>query len=122
MAQYVEVRREVLLQRLEAAGFSQFEEAVGGELVYERQHHKDPTMFVRVFTSLSKFSGDVRGCGEDAIRVVLIFRNQKTGASGCLFKAKRINRVGTEEAVIERTIERARDAYKAANDRCKNRS
>ena len=117
---FVEVDRQKFCAALEAKGFSVDPEAKG-ELVYVRQHHLDPTMWVKIYTSMSVSGGDVRGCGEDAIRVLLIFKNERTGKSGCLHKTSRVYRTGSEAAVIERTIERAREAYAAGNDRVRNR-
>lgn len=117
---YVEVNREAFCRALEEKGFVQDPKAQG-EIVYIRQHHFDKTMFVKIFTSLPKVGGDARGCGDDAIRVVLIFDNPATGKSGGLFKASRVYRTGSQEKVIERTLERAREAYQNANDRVKAR-
>ena len=113
---YVQVDRNRFCSILESKGFT-VDPAARGELVYMRQHHVDPTMYVKIFTSLPINGGDSRGKGEDAIRVLLTFSNPKTAASGCLFKASRVYRTGSEEAVIERTLERARDAYREANAR-----
>jgi hypothetical protein len=74
-------------------------------------------MFIKIYTSLPLSGGDSRGKGEDAIRVLLTFKNSKSGAAGCLYKAARVYRTGSEDAVIERTLERARDAYREANAR-----
>lgn len=114
MKRYIEVDRQRFCSALEAKGFKVDEESYG-ELVYEFQHLKDPTMFVKIFTSLPRNSGNARAAGADAIRVVLIFKNQKK--SGGLYKAPRVYRTGTEEGVIERTLERAREAYSEANKR-----
>ena len=116
MKRYVEVDRQRFCAALEAKGFTVDEDAYG-ELVYEFQHKKDPTMFVKIFTSLPRHAGNARAAGTDAIRVSLVFKNAKR--SGGLFRAQRVYRTGTEEAVIERTLERARDAYAEANRRWK---
>lgn len=115
---YVEVDRNVFCQSMEAKGFTPDPEAFG-ELIYIRQHHLDPTMYVKIYTSMPLRSGDARGCGQDAIRVMLIFKNDRTGRSGCLHKTSRVYRTGSEAAVIERTLERAREAYGAGNKRVK---
>lgn len=109
---YVDVDRELFCKSLEAKGFIPDPEAFG-ELVYMRQHHMDLTMYVKIYTSMSIRGGDTRKCGKDAIRVMLIFSNPVTGRSGCLYKTPRVYRTGSQEAVIERTIERAREAYGA---------
>lgn len=118
MKRYVEVDREAFVKALTDKGFSPDPTAFG-ELVFIRQHHLDPTMYVKIYTSMPLRSGDARQCGKDAIRVLLIFSNPITGASGCLFKTPRVYRTGSQEAVIERTIERAREAYGAGNKRIK---
>ena len=115
---YVEVDRSAFCKALEQAGFSPDPEA-RGELVYVRQHHKDSTMFVKIYTSMPLSSGDARPKGADAIRVLLVFENKQTNRSGCLHKCSRVYRTGSQEAVIERTLERAREAYREANRRVK---
>jgi hypothetical protein len=121
MKRYVEVSRKALLDALFAAGFREHLGQGGGELVYSIAHKADPTMFVKVFTSLPRSAGDARGCGEDAIRVLLVFENPVSKASGCLYRASRVYRTGSETAVIERTLERARECYGEANKRHRER-
>jgi len=113
---YVEVDREAFCTTLEAKGFVVDPEAYG-ELVYMRQHHRDPTMYVKIYTSMPLAAGDTRGRGEDAIRVLLVFMNPRTKKSGCLYKAARVYRTGTQAGVIARTLDRAREAYGEANKR-----
>ena len=115
-SKFVEIDRTQFCKALEDRGFTPDPDAYG-ELVYIRQHHIDPTMYVKIYTSMPLRSGDTRPCGEDAIRVLLIFKNKNTGHSGCLHKTSRVNRTGTVAGVIERTLERAREAYKAGNAR-----
>lgn len=117
-SRYTEVNRTAFCSALEAKGFAPDPEA-RGELVYQFKHKVDPTMFVKVYTSMPLKAGDARACGEDAIRVLLIFKNEHTGKSGCLHKGSRVYRTGTQEGIIERTLERAREAYAAANARLK---
>lgn len=126
---YVEVRREALTKALEAAGFKVWEPRPGefgcSELVYVRPHHMDPTMFVKVYTSMPKRGGDARACGADAARAVLVFERYDAGAkrwfSGGLYKAPKVLRTGSEEKVIERILERARECYAAGNKRVRER-
>jgi hypothetical protein len=115
---YVEVSRESFISRLEQAGFKPDPEA-RGELVYQRQHDLDPTMFVKIYTSLPLNGGDVRPAGADAIRVLLVFNNPRTGRSGCLFKASRVYRTGTEAGVLDRTLQRARECWADGNRRAR---
>ncbi len=115
-SRYVEVSRKAMMDALDGAGFSP--DSFGGELVYTRRHQVDPTMVVKIYTSMPAYDhGGARACGEDAIRVVLIFENAVTGRSGGLYKASRVYRTGSEQAVIERTLDRARECYAEANRR-----
>ena len=121
MTKFITVDREKFLAAFTAAGFTRDAEQSGSELVLSRQHHLDPTMRVKVYTSLPAEGGDGRGCGTDAIRCFLIFSNTSTGKSGCLFKATRVHRTGSTEAVIERTLNRARECYAAGVSRVTGR-
>lgn len=111
MSRYIVLDREKFVAAFEAAGFLPDTTASGNELVLTRQHHLDPTMWVKVYTTLPLGAGNGRECGADAIRCVLIFKNEKTGKFGGLFKATRVLRTGSTEAVIERTLTRARECY-----------
>lgn len=115
---FVTVPRQLFEAALQKAGFAvDTVDRSGNELVYIRQHDKDPTMFVKIYTSLPASGGDTRANGADAIRVLLIFRNPRSGRSGCLFKAPRVLRTGSPEAVVARTIGRAREAWAEGNRR-----
>lgn len=119
-SRYVEVSRKAMMDAMDRAGFTP--DSSGGELIYTRRHKVDPTMVVKVYTSMPAYDhGGARGVGEDAIRVVLIFDNPRTGRSGGLYKASRVYRTGSEEGVIERTLERARECYAEANRRVRER-
>lgn len=110
-SRFISLDREKFLAAFKDAGFEQDSESFSGEIVLSRQHHLDPTMFVKIFTTLPVSSGDGRECGADAIRCVLIFKNTRTGKSGGLYKAAKVLRTGSTEAVIERTLTRARECY-----------
>jgi len=116
---YVEVSREKLEGLLQGAGFERYVQ--GHEVVYRRQHHRDATMWVKVYTSLSATAAVARGCGEDAIRVVLVFENPRTNKSGCLYKCPRVYRTGSEQKVLDRLLARMREAYQAGIDRANER-
>lgn len=61
----------------------------------------------------SSIVGDqVRGDGEDAIRVAAVYR-RKDGQTRGLFKDTRINRTGEVDKIVLRTQERMRNAYMA---------
>lgn len=117
---YVEIDRAAFVKELELAGFTPDPDA-RGELVYHRQHHLDSTMWVKIYTSMPIESGDARPAGADAIRVLLTFANPTTGRTGCLHQTSRVYRTGSFEAVVQRTLERAREAYREGNKRIKAR-
>lgn len=128
-----------LRERLTAAGFHRTAERTrdpgrvyssgftGREEVYDLTHRKDPGLTVRVFSSI--VGEGVRGRGADAIRVALVYRNldkrrdpdAEGGRVYTLEDETRVFRVGTIEAIVDRVIERCREAYQAANlvERCR---
>lgn len=110
-AQYVEVPAEAIRGALLAAGFSCDEVTRGREEVYSRGHKHESKYAVRVYTSIS--SGSARGCGEDAIRVVVTY-DGPNGRRG-IWKSRRVHRCGSVEAVVERMLERAREGYQHIN-------
>lgn len=121
MGTFVRLDREKFVGAFIKAGFLPDTMQSGSELVLTRQHAVDRTMWIKVYSTLPVGAGQGRDKGTDAIRTVLIFKNEQTGASGGLFKAKRVLRTGSTEAVIERTLERARECYAEANRRVKLR-
>lgn len=117
MGTFVEVPKEAIIGALEKAGFKR--EPVRGEITYSRPHDKDNRLVVIVYTSVAENAAKGRGCGEDAIRVVALFRWTRKGETEVrrkkLFQA-RVFRVTSVEGVLSRMMERARDAYRACND------
>ncbi len=117
MSTYIEVPRERIIATLEAAGFSR--DDVRGEVTYSRRHALDPKLLVKVYTSIPEFRDAARGCGEDAIRVVGLLTWTRQGEDVPRWKKlyqKRVFRVTSVEGVLERMMERAREAYKALNE------
>ena len=114
---YVEVPREAIVARLERAGFVRRD--VPGEISYERYHDRDNRLSVIVYTSIAERASKGRGCGEDAIRVVALFtwtrRDETEPRHKKLFTA-RVHRVTSVEGVLERMIQKAREAYSACNE------
>jgi hypothetical protein len=108
-SRFVEVSRQAMMGALEAAGFQA--NVRGNELAYGRRHHLNRHLEVLVYTSLPSRGGDARPCGHDAIRVVLLAHGEY--GTRPLYKATKVLRTGSEQAVIERTLERAREAYAA---------
>lgn len=111
MNTYINIPREAICSRLEKAGFIQGR--VGGEIAYTRHGH-DPRIIITVCTSVAVRGSVARGRGQDAIRVLAHFHwNVGTEErKKCLYKAK-ILRVNSIDGVLDRTIERARDAWRA---------
>jgi hypothetical protein len=101
---YVQVPAEAIIGRLESAGFRRLEQR-GEEIVYGRAHNADASYVVKVYTSIRQGSSVARRCGQDAIRVVAV-----RGERG-IFKGTRVHRTGTVDGVLDRMIERAREAY-----------
>jgi hypothetical protein len=101
----------------------------GREAVYVFKHRKDPGLEVQVFTSVVG-SGEVRSKGADAIRVCLVYKNKAKQQNPEAEEAKqydlgsecRVYRTGDIDAIVERTVQRAREAYMKANlvERCKD--
>lgn len=108
---YVAVNSEKFFDTLSKAGFTKTKS--GNEVVFERGHSYLKDLKIRVFTSVREGGSVAKAKGTDAIRVVLLLDQE--GKLRCVKKSKRVYRTGTEDAVIERTLERAREMYKLAN-------
>ena len=106
-SRFVELKRETLENFLSSKGFSRTVQ--NREVVYVFSHKADPSVKVKIFTSLTDGASSARSCGEDAIRVCTVFEsNAKKFGIG---KFPKILRTGSEEAILERIITRAREAY-----------
>jgi hypothetical protein len=114
---YIDVPRDLLVARLEQAGFKR--EDRRGEVVYYRGHDRHPRLRVVVFTSLPEFDVVARGCGEDAIRVQAQLTWTPAGTDVPRFKKlweTRVYRVNSVEGVLGRTVDAAREAYRQLNE------
>jgi len=107
---YVEVNAASMEQMLQKCGFNR--STTGKEVVYIRRH-KNPNILIKVYTSIPLEASKARGCGKDAIRVVVIYDNGNRNFG--IAKLPRVYRTGTEKDVLERTYKRMRDAYMLAN-------
>ena len=115
---YVTIPAQVFRDRLNAAGFIKINLTSSKEEVYQREHHKDPRYLIRIYSSIPCGDFGTRGCGKDAIRVVVIFQTQQKTYG--IWKGVRVHRTGTVDAVIERTLQRARDGYGFVNQRIRS--
>jgi len=118
MSRFVQVPAAAIRDLLAAAGF-RLVPATHGEEVYERAHDRDSAYVVRVYSSIQRGADDARGCGEDAIRVVALYTDSKFHWPARvipIFKATRVFRTGSVEGVLDRVIERAREAYAKCNE------
>lgn len=117
MSRYVEIPRRDMERRLEASGFKRVDGP--GELCYERRHARDEAYAVVIWTSIPKYDTTSRECGADAIRVLARLswtrQDEDVPRHKVIFKA-RVYRVGTVDSVLERTVQRAREAYGAINE------
>jgi len=120
---YVEVPSEALRAMLSEAGFSLVEEASRSEEVYERRHHRAPLYAIRVYSSIPRDRSKVRGCGQDAIRVVvLLITDRKTYPIAKLTRVFRSSSAQGDEGVkqiVERLRDRMREGYRIVNERLK---
>lgn len=114
-----------LTEALEAAGFEK-DPGARGEVTYRRQVETRgvavPNTFVLIYTTIPTANPtEVRELGTDAIRTVAVYRAEGKPARP-LIKGKRVFRSGksTIEAIVERTLERARGAWRdvLARPRC----
>jgi hypothetical protein len=100
--------------RLSTAGFKRSPTSSGNEEVYDLWHTRDNHYVVRVYSSIRAGMDEARGCGGDAIRIVALHIDNNVVTP--IFKATRIHRTGTVEGVLDRMIERSREAYGACNE------
>jgi len=116
-SRFVEVPAGAIRERLFAAGFT--ETSFHNEVVFVRAHAFCRHAEVKVYTSLSIDAGEVRAVGTDAIRVVAVYERLSPGRERpfvrVYYKGRRVHRTGSVEGVLERLIERAREAYGAIN-------
>lgn len=116
-SRFVEVPAAAIQERLAAAGF-RLVPATRGEEVYERAHDKDARYTVKVYSSVVRGATEARSCGADAIRVVALFTpRDKTYP---IFKSTRVYRTGTVAGVLDRMVERMREAYARCNQHRRN--
>lgn len=120
---FVVIPADALRTKLAQAGFARMNpEASSGEEIWSFIHKQSPHYMVKIYTTIPAGRANARGCGEDAIRVVAVRYDRFNGKWVGLYKATKVLRTGTVEKVLERVIERAREAYQACNEHLKRAS
>ncbi len=109
---FVEVPTEAIENFLKEKGF--VPEVQGREIVYAFKHLKNPSLFVKVYTSIRVGEEVARGCGSDAIRIVAIFNDGKRSFG--IRKCQRVYRTGSVKLVLARLHERMQEAYGCLNE------
>lgn len=84
------------------------------EIVYVRKHSKDPRVQVKVYTSIREGSTAVRRNGADAIKVAAVYDDGRRSFG--VGKFPRILRTGSTKAVLDRMLQRMRQAYSRCNE------
>jgi hypothetical protein len=119
---FVEIDSKLLEDFLSGCGFRRIVQ--GSEIVYVINHKKHESVRVKVYTSIKVGENLARPCGADAIRVVAAYEGQRpvarpgsrSSTNFGIFKAKKILRTGSQEAVTARLHERMREAYAFGTD------
>jgi hypothetical protein len=112
MPHYVPVPAHEIESFLESKGFTRTVQY--REVVYVRPHDKNPDVKVKVYTSIRVGAAQARSKGADSIKVCTVFDNGRKSFG--LGKFPRVHRTGSSSAVLERTLERMRDAYKRGTE------
>jgi len=105
-----------LIQKLDECGFVREPRPKTDEAVYSRPvDQTGEKIRVLVYSSVvpSVHGFDIRGNGDDSIKVVAIYMGRNNKERG-LVKVARVHRVGEISAIVERMYARMRDVYKKA--------
>lgn len=106
-----------IIQVVRNAGFTEASVLPQGikERVFYREVDGLPGVRVVVYTTVEgvDLQATVRECGEDAIRVCVVYRDSERKDHG-LVSMTRVHRTGTVEAIRERLLIRMREAWRAA--------
>jgi hypothetical protein len=115
MGTYCQLNAEVFETFLQGMGFTRT--VFCNEVVYVRNHDREPKIEIKCYTSISSNATVARGGGADAIRVVAVLNGKVAGQdrSYPLYKGARVFRTTSQESVQQRTLERCREAYGRAN-------
>lgn len=118
-SRYVAVPAEAIEKKLADMGFVRG--SFGGEVTFSLVHKRCKHITITVYTSLPVRGSEVRGVGEDAIRVTAVYKKPWRGRDfvRVVHRATRVHRTGSVEGVLQRLYERAREAYAACNESLK---
>jgi hypothetical protein len=129
---FVNIPPDTLRQALSSAGFTRNPAVRAREEVWDFVHKRDARYIIRVYTTIPLVSTNpssgtssstssstrVRACGNDAIRVVAICAKASPSTEYYgVYKGRRVHRCGSIDGVVSRMLERAREAYRACNQR-----
>lgn len=112
MSRFVSVPSEKLESFLKDKGFKRTETRT--EVVYVFNHKVNKNIQIKVYTSIKIGNQAARGCGKDAIRVCAVFNNGKKSFG--IAKLPRVYRTGSVDKVLDRMLERMREAYSVSTD------
>jgi hypothetical protein len=108
---YVPVPADAITNWLEAHSFIQSQ--CGSEVMYFRPSSRNPSVRIKVYTSIRKGKAKVRGRGYDAIRVTVAYEGN--GKSFGIWKGRKILRVTSTSGVLSRIHRRICEAACAGN-------
>lgn len=83
------------------------------EKVFSRPVEGVEGVRILVYTTID--GARVRQCGKDAIRVCAVYMAKDGRERGIASADKRVNRVGSIDAITDRTLSRMREVYKAVS-------
>lgn len=113
MPHYVPVPAQDIEDFLSSKGFARTVQY--REVVYVRAHEKNPEVKVKVYTSIRTGAVQARSCGADSIKICTVFEG-RNGRSFGIGKFPRVHRTGSPAAVLERTLERMKQAYRRGTE------
>lgn len=116
-AQNRSILAKSLVAALEGKGFTCVNMPNTKEIVYEWKITSQ--VRILIYTSIDKRDTTMRWYGTDAIRICGV-RTMADGSEKGIIKRKRVNRVGFNTEIIERTLDRARSAYTEARGAYQN--
>ncbi|MFA5202802.1 MAG: hypothetical protein WC708_00100 [Lentisphaeria bacterium] len=112
MPPFAEIRSEVLESFLTKKRFRRTIQ--GAEVVYIRDSSRNPCVKMKVYTSITNGNSKARRCGDDAIRVCVIYDDGKKNVG--IGKFTPVHRTTSEESILQRLLERMLEAAKFADN------